>query len=76
MPYYAVSAASWRYKSYAAISGALVEKKIRIGYAVPNVAIVGHTSLYQDKLYHYGPFLATFALTWHFDRYMIKPDRK
>jgi len=27
-------------------------------------------------LYEYGPFLATFALTWLIDRNMIKHDRK
>jgi len=48
---------------------------IRIGHAVSNVATVGHTLLRQDILYDYGPFLATFALTWHSDLIMIKPER-
>jgi len=51
-------------------------KLIRIGYTLSTVAIIGHTSLWQDILYDYGQLLATFALTLHFDLNMIKPDRK
>jgi len=51
-------------------------KLIRIGYDGLYVVTVGHTSLWQDILYDYGPFLTTFALKCLFARNMIKPDRK
>jgi len=45
-----------------------------MGYAGSNLATVGHTTLWQDILYDYGSFLATFALKCLFDRNMIQHD--
>jgi len=70
-----VYATGWRHMSYVAFSGALVENWSEL--AIPsNVATVGHSSLWPDILYGYGPFLATFALTRHNDFNIIKSDRK